>query len=193
MQELIISALRDAERALEFIKSPESLLFLERAAQLIIASFKQGNKLLIAGNGGSLCDAMHFGEELTGIFRKLRPALPAIALADPGHLSCIANDIGYDCVFERNIEALGKEGDIFIALTTSGNSLNLLRAISKAKERGLVTISLLGRGGGKLLGCSDLEWIVNDFTTSDRVQELHMLALHIIVELIENGLFPHVA
>lgn len=189
MQQIILAALDDAERALDFVKRPESLRFIQETAHLIAESFKKGGKLLIAGNGGSLCDAMHFAEELTGIFRKVRPALPAIALSDPGHLSCMANDVGYENVFARGVEAYAKQGDVFVALTTSGNSKNLLLAVPRAKELGLKTVSFLGKTGGSLKGQSDLEWIVDGFTYSDRIQEAHMMAIHIIIELIEKELF----
>ena len=189
MQQLILSAIEDGERALNVLKRPESLQFIEKSAKIIVDAFQKGGKLLIAGNGGSLCDAMHFAEELTGLFRKFRKALPAIALADPGHLTCAANDMGFEGVFARSIEALGRQGDVFVALTTSGNSANLLQAVPKAKEMGLMTIGFLGKNGGKLKGQSDLEWIVDGFTYSDRVQEAHMMAIHIIIELIEKELF----
>jgi D-sedoheptulose 7-phosphate isomerase len=191
MQQIILAALDDAVRALDFVKKPESVNFIQETARIIADSFRNGGKLLVAGNGGSLCDAMHFAEELTGIFRKVRPALPAIALSDPGHLSCMANDVGYEDVFSRGVEALGKKGDVFVALTTSGNSKNLLRAVPKAKELGLTTVSFLGKTGGKLKGQSDLEWVVDGFTYSDRIQEAHMMAIHIIIELIEKELFNH--
>ena len=191
MQQIILAALDDAVRALDFVKKPESVNFIQETAKVIAESFRNGGKLLVAGNGGSLCDAMHFAEELTGIFRKVRPALPAIALSDPGHLSCMANDVGYEDVFSRGVEALGKKGDVFVALTTSGNSKNLLRAVPKAKELGLTTVSFLGKTGGKLKGQSDLEWVVDGFTYSDRIQEAHMMAIHIIIELIEKELFNH--
>lgn len=192
MQQIILSALDDGFRALQIMQKKESLKFIEEAARTIVASFRQGGKLLIAGNGGSLCDAMHFAEELTGIFRKQRPALPAIALSDPGHLSCMANDVSYENVFSRGVEALGKKGDVFVSLTTSGNSKNLLRAVPTAKALGLTTISFLGKDGGKLKGQSDLEWIVDGFTYSDRIQEAHMMAIHILIELIEKQLFNDV-
>jgi D-sedoheptulose 7-phosphate isomerase len=191
MQQIILAALDDAVRALDFVKRPESVNFIQETARVIADSFRNGGKLLVAGNGGSLCDAMHFAEELTGIFRKVRPALPAIALSDPGHLSCMANDVGYEDVFARGVEALGKKGDVFVALTTSGNSKNLLRAVPKAKELGLTTVSFLGKTGGKLKGQSDLEWVVDGFVYSDRIQEAHMMAIHIIIELIEKELFNH--
>ena len=189
MQTKILQAVDDGVRAIEFLKKPESLVFIQNAARLIADCFRRGNKLLIAGNGGSLCDAMHFAEELTGIFRHKRKALPAIALSDPGHLSCMANDVGYHDVFSRAVEALGREGDVFVALTTSGNSQNLIHAVEMAKTMGLKTISFLGKTGGKLKGVSDLEWIINGFSYSDRIQEAHMTAIHIIIEMIEHELF----
>jgi D-sedoheptulose 7-phosphate isomerase len=132
---------------------------------------------------------MHFTEELTGLYRNKRPALPAIALSDPGHMSCVGNDLGYDYVFSRAVEALGKKGDVLAVLTTSGNSLNLLKAAEAAKERGLITIAFLGKTGGKLKGFADLEWIVDGFPYSDRIQEAHMAAIHMIIEMVEEELF----
>ncbi|HNA61546.1 MAG TPA: SIS domain-containing protein [Rhabdochlamydiaceae bacterium] len=189
METKILKAVDDGVRAIEFLKKPESIAFIKNAAALIADCFRKGDKLLIAGNGGSLCDAMHFAEELTGIFRHQRKALPAIALSDPGHLSCTANDIGYEGVFSRGVEALGREGDIFVALTTSGNSPNLVHAVPIAKGMGLKTIAFLGKSGGKLKGSADLEWIIDGFTYSDRIQEAHMTAIHIIIEMVEHELF----
>ncbi len=185
----ILNAVEEAIRAIETLKSPESVEFIQQTSQLIAECFKGGGKVLIAGNGGSLCDAMHFAEELTGIYRHKRPALPAIAISDPGHLSCVANDLGYESVFSRAIEAFGKPDDVFVALTTSGNSGNLVQAIQVAKQKGLKTVAFLGKTGGKLRGIADLEWIVRGFCYSDRIQEAHMAALHLIIEMIENELF----
>lgn len=189
MQQKILQAVEDGIRAISYLKDPASLAFIEQSAHCIADCFANGGKLLVAGNGGSLCDAMHFAEELTGIFRSKRRPLPAIALSDPGHLSCIANDLGYEGVFARAVEAYGKPGDVFVALTTSGNSQNLLCAVPLAKKLGLKTISFLGKCGGRLKGVSDLEWVVGGFTYSDRVQEAHMAAIHIIIEMVENRLF----
>lgn len=189
METKILKAVDDGVRAIEFLKKPESVDFIRNSARMIADCFRNGNKLLIAGNGGSLCDAMHFAEELTGIFRHKRKALPAIALSDPGHLTCTANDIGYEGVFSRAVEALGREGDVFVALTTSGNSSNLIHAVPVAKEMGLKTIAFLGKSGGQLKGTADLEWIIDGFTYSDRIQEAHMTAIHIIIEMIEHELF----
>lgn len=189
MQKEIEHAVDEAIRAIVLLKEKKSMSFIENASQLIAECFTKGGKLLIAGNGGSLCDAMHFAEELTGQFRYPRKALPAIALSDPGHLSCTANDMGFDFVFARAVEALAKPEDLFIALTTSGNSTNLLKAMLTAQEKDLKTIAFLGKTGGKLKGVADLEWIVSGFEFSDRIQEAHMTAIHIIIEQVEALLF----
>lgn len=130
----IESSVKEAIAAIEFLKKHESLDFISKASDLIAQCFSQGGKVLLAGNGGSLCDAMHFAEELTGRFREDRKALPALALSDPGYLTCTANDFGFDQIFSRGVEAFGVPGDIFIALTTSGNSNNLYRALLTAQE-----------------------------------------------------------
>lgn len=189
MQGIILKSIAHAESALHQLAAQESLAFIEKGAIAIATCFQQGGKVLIAGNGGSLCDAAHFAEELTGIFRKKRKALPAIALAEPGYLTCVGNDLGFEHVFSRAIEAYGKEKDLFIGLTTSGNSANIVLAFQRAKELGLNTMAFLGKGGGRLKGVADLELIINGFETSDRIQEAHMTAIHIMIELMEEILF----
>jgi D-sedoheptulose 7-phosphate isomerase len=185
----IEKAVEDGIRAMQFLQHAESLSFIERASEKIANCFQKGRKLLIAGNGGSLCDAMHFAEELTGVFRQKRKALPAIALSCPGHLSCTANDLGYEEVFARAVEALGERGDVFVALTTSGNSPNLVHAVRTAQGMGLDTIAFLGKTGGKLKDMCDPQLHVEGFTHSDRIQEAHMAAIHIIIEIVEKHLF----
>ncbi len=189
MREQIIESVEEGLRALAYLKEPDSLIFIEQLSDQMARCFEQGGKLLIAGNGGSLCDAMHFAEELTGVFRSKRRALPAIALSCPGHLTCTANDLGFVEVFSRAVEAYGVKGDMFVALTTSGNSLNLLKAMQTAKEKGLTTVAFLGKTGGQLKGQAALEWIVPGFTYSDRIQEAHMAAMHILIEMVEKRLF----
>ncbi len=189
MKNQILQAVLDAERAVRALREPEGLQFILIVSQWIAECFRNKGKLLIAGNGGSLCDAMHFAEELTGQFRKKRPALPAIALSDPGHLTCVANDMGFESVFARGVEALGAPGDLFIALTTSGNSPNLIAAANMAQSKGMRTIAFLGKTGGAMKGLCDLEWIVSGFAFSDRIQEAHMAAIHIIIEQVETSLF----
>ncbi len=193
MRSEIESAVEDAVRAALFLKEPQSLIFIDRVSDLIAECFHQGGKLLVAGNGGSLCDAMHFAEELTGVFREKRRALPAMALADPGHLTCTGNDLGFDQVFARSVEAFGRPGDVLVGLTTSGNSQNLIEACLTAKRQGLKTVAFLGKTGGQLKGVCDLEWIVSGFRYSDRIQEAHMAAIHVIIEMIEKKMLTRAA
>lgn len=189
IQMTLRQAVDDAVRAAEALRQPDGLAFLEKAAQMIAECFRGGHKVLVAGNGGSMCDAMHFAEEFTGRFRHNRPALPAIALSDPGHMSCVGNDFGFEEIFARSVDAMGAEGDVLVALTTSGNSPNILRAIEQAQARGMRTIAFLGKSGGKVKGLCDLEWLVSGFPYSDRVQEAHMAAIHVIIELVEKHLY----
>lgn len=179
-------------RAIQQLNNPESLNFMEDVAHLIAEKFKEGNKVIIAGNGGSLCDAMHFAEELTGQFRRPRQALPAIALSCPGYITCVANDFGFENVFSRGLEAYAKPGDIFVGLTTSGHSPNIVKAFELAIKKELVTVAFLGKGGGKLKGMADKELCIDGFETSDRIQEAHMTAIHIIIEFMEKKLFSPV-
>ncbi len=183
----------DSIRAISTLKNPASLKFIRDAARLIVEAYQNECKVLAVGNGGSLCDAAHFAEELTGFFRAKRPPLPAIAITDPGHITCVANDVGYEWVFSRAVAAYGKPGDILIALTTSGRSPSIINAVQEAKARGLKTIAFLGKGGGPLRGEADLELHIDHFDTSDRIQEAHMAALHIIIDLVEQQLFPELA
>lgn len=184
----LIEAVEDCIAAVSQLKSPVALAFMADASEMIANCFQSGNKVLVAGNGGSLCDAMHFAEELTGFYREKRPALPAIALTDPGHITCCANDLGFEYIFSRGVEAYGKPGDIFIGLTTSGNSPNILNAFETAKRMGLFTIAFLGKKGGRAKGCADLEIVTSGDETS-RIQEVHMTMMHIIIELIESKVF----
>jgi D-sedoheptulose 7-phosphate isomerase len=162
-----------------------------RAFSTAIAEcFARGGRLMAAGNGGSMCDAMHFVEEWTGRFRGNRDALPALSMGDPSQLTCIANDFGFDEIFARQIEANGKAGDLFLAISTSGNSPNLLRAAEVARERGITVVGLLGKGGGKLKELVDVAVIVPVATTSDRIQELHIKVIHSVIEAVERQLFP---
>lgn len=183
-------AFLEARVALDALLADEGTLAkAQRLAATVADCFRAGGKLMLCGNGGSACDAMHCAEEFTGRFRKDRRPLPALALGDVGHLTCTANDYGFEYVFSRQVEALGKPGDVLIALSTSGNSPNLLRAVDSAKALALKTVGLLGKDGGSLRGRCDLEIVVPG-ATSDRIQELHMLILHALVEGVEASLFP---
>lgn len=188
MRDAIKDSVLDGIRAIEMLLQEEAITFIDRASSMITQCYQESGKILIAGNGGSLCDAMHFAEELTGFYRDKRKALAAIALSDPGHITCVGNDVGYDQVFSRGLEALASPQDIFIGLTTSGNSANIVQAMKTAKTLGIKTIVFLGKDGGKLKGQADLEWIVSGFQYSDRIQEAHMTAVHIIIEMIEKKL-----
>lgn len=189
MRQRLLAAIEESIRALEQLKQPQAVEFIEDVAEILAACFRNGNKLIVAGNGGSLCDAAHFAEELTGFYRDKRPALPAIALSEPGHMSCVGNDVGFEFIFSRGIEAYGQKGDVFVGLTTSGNSVNLINAFEAAKDKGLTTIAFLGKDGGKLKGVADQELIIEGFKYSDRIQEAHMAAIHMIIELMEASLF----
>lgn len=172
-----------------FIKEEAEKKETEKVAKELANVFQLGNKVLICGNGGSNCDALHFAEEFTGRFRKDRKALPAISLSDSSHITCVGNDYGFDYIFSRGVEAYGKEGDMFIGISTSGNSTNVIKAVEVAKKVGLKTCVLLGKDGGKLKGMCDYEFIIPG-NTSDRIQEIHMMILHIIIEGVEKIMFP---
>ncbi|WP_319204987.1 D-sedoheptulose 7-phosphate isomerase [uncultured Ilyobacter sp.] len=172
-----------------FIKEEEKSNVTEKVAKDLAGVFENGNKALICGNGGSNCDALHFAEEFTGRFRSDRRALPAIAISDSSHITCVGNDYGFDHIFSRGVEAYGKEGDFFIGISTSGNSENVIKAVEAAKKLGLKTCLLLGKDGGKLKGMCDYEFIIPG-ETSDRIQEIHMMILHIIIEGVEKIMFP---
>ena len=165
----------------DFIEKEEKEKITEAIAKDLAEIFAKGGKALIAGNGGSNCDALHFAEEFTGRFRGNRRALPAIAISDSSHITCVGNDFGFDYIFSRGVEAYGKEGDLFIGISTSGNSANIIKAVEAAKAMGIKTMALLGKDGGKLKGMCDYEFIIPG-ETSDRIQEIHMMILHIIIE-----------
>lgn len=173
-----------------FVASPEGLGRVAAFVDAAAGALEAGRRLFACGNGGSMCDAMHFAEEWTGRFRGNRRALPAVAFSDPSQLTCIANDFGFDAVFARQVEALAQAGDLLVLLSTSGNSPNLLRAAATARDLGVRTVGLLGKGGGALRERVDLAIVVPHATTSDRIQEVHIKVLHITIEAVERRLFP---
>lgn len=173
-----------------FLADKDALPAVQRFVAAAAKTLKSNGLLMSCGNGGSMCDAMHFAEEWTGRFRKDRAALPAIAFSDASQLTCIANDFGFDEVFARSVEAYGNQGDLLVAITTSGNSPNILRAIDVAKKKGITTVALLGKGGGKARDLVDIPIVVPLAQTSDRIQEVHIKVLHIVIEAVERELFP---
>ncbi len=185
--ELIKQELVEAAQVLEsFLSDDENIKNIESAAKMIADSFKQGGKVLSCGNGGSHCDAMHFAEELTGRYRENRPSYPGIAISDPSHISCVSNDFGYEHVFSRYLQGVGQTGDVLFGLSTSGNSANILKAIETAKAKGIKTIALTGKDGGKMAGLADIEIRVPHFGYADRIQEIHIKIIHILIYLIEK-------
>ena len=183
---MLAQSITEAHEALaEFIANRSNLERLETVAQALAGVITSGGKILAVGNGGSCCDAMHFSEELTGRFRDDRAPMPAIACSDPGHITCVANAYGYDEVFARWVTGLGNQGDALIALSTSGNSVNIVKAVEAAKTRGMTVVLLLGKDGGKLGDKGDHRWIAPG-RTADRIQEIHMLILHTLIEGIER-------
>ncbi|EJL3956820.1 D-sedoheptulose 7-phosphate isomerase [Vibrio parahaemolyticus] len=186
-QDLIRSELNEAAEVLnKFLSDDHNIAQIEAAAKMIADSFKQDGKVLSCGNGGSHCDAMHFAEELTGRYRDNRPGYAGIAISDPSHLSCVSNDFGYEFVFSRYVEAVGRKGDVLFGLSTSGNSGNILKAIEAAKAKGMKTVALTGKDGGKMAGLADVEIRVPHFGYADRIQEVHIKIIHIIIQLIEK-------
>jgi D-sedoheptulose 7-phosphate isomerase len=162
---------------------------IAQMAAILVDCLKGGGKILVCGNKSSVCDAMHFAEELTGRYQKDRRPLAALALSDAAHMSCVSNDFGFEWVFSRSVAAVGKPGDVLIVLSTSGNSKNLLNAANQAMASGMKIVALLGKFGGLLKNNGDATLIVPS-DNSARIQEVHMMVLHILVEAIEREMFP---
>ncbi len=185
----IKEAFTEAQNALShFISETTNLEKIQQFSEKVAETIINGNKALSCGNGGSMCDAMHFAEELTGRFRNDRNALPAIAISDPSHITCTGNDYGFDAIFSRYVEGVGQSGDLLLAISTSGNSPNIIRAVSAAHQKNIFTVGLLGKDGGKLSEIVDLP-IVVPAQTSDRIQEVHIKIIHIVIEITEKIIF----
>lgn len=186
----IRGALLEAQDTLNrFIGNPENIATIAETAEMMRDVFEQEGRIFTCGNGGSLCDAVHFAEECTGKFRSDRKPLPAIALGDAGHITCTANDFGFAEIFARPLLALGHPGDLLIVLSTSGNSENVVRAAVAAKSRGMQVFGLLGGDGGDLKQHCDI-CLIAPGNTADRIQEIHIKVLHILIEHIERLMFP---
>jgi len=184
---IIKDELFEAEKVLQaFLSNQENLENIEKAATLLSDAFKDDGKVISCGNGGSHCDAMHFAEELTGRYRENRPSYPAIAISDVSHISCVGNDYGFDSIFSRYLEGVGRKGDVLFCLSTSGNSANIIKAIEVAKNKDIKVIALTGKDGGKMAGLADIEIRVPHFGYADRIQEIHIKIIHILILLIEK-------
>ena len=183
----------EAQEALsDFISNPASFKNIEAAGKILVEAIQNGNQIISCGNGGSMCDAMHFAEELSGRYRKDRPAYPALSISDPAHLSCVANDYGYEFVFSRMVEAIGKKGDVLFAISTSGNSANILNAINAAKKRGMLVIGLTGKDGGSMAELCNVEIRAPRSEYADRAQEIHIKIIHSLIDYVERKVvLPH--
>jgi D-sedoheptulose 7-phosphate isomerase len=190
----ILDTIRDALLAAQdvlnrFIQDPENIATIAKTAEMMRDVFEREGRIFTCGNGGSLCDAIHFAEECTGKFRDNRSPLPAIALSDVGHITCTANDFGFTEIFARPVSVLGHPGDLLVALSTSGNSANIIRAAETAQSRGMQVFGLLGGDGGELRRYCDI-YLIAPGDTADRIQEIHIKVLHILIEHVERLMFP---
>ena len=185
--DLVRASLKEAQEGLTRLIADEGkMLNIAEAAQLMADAVRGGGRLFSCGNGGSMCDAMHFAEELTGRFRGDRPAIAATAISDPSHLSCVANDYGYEYVFSRYLEAHGRKGDVLLAISTSGSSKNVVRAVDAARTRGMTIVALTGKDICPLGSLADIHIPTPAGKWADRVQELHIKVIHILIQLIEQ-------
>jgi len=172
----------------QFINDEGNLLKIAEAGKLMTSSIAGGGKIISCGNGGSMCDAMHFAEELTGRFRENRKAIPALSISDPSHISCVGNDYGFDEIFSRYVEALGNKGDVLLAISTSGNSKNVLKAVDAAKLKGMKVVALTGKDGGALASNCDVEIRTPFSKYADRAQEIHIKIIHSLIHYIEENI-----
>lgn len=179
----------EAQKSLnDFIANESNFQAIEAAGLLMVDAIKNGSKIISCGNGGSMCDAMHFAEELSGRFRNDRKALPAVSISDPSHISCVGNDYGYDKIFSRYIEALGNTGDVLVAISTSGTSKNVIEGIKAAKLKGMKVVGLTGKDGGLMKDLCDVEIRAPHSTYADRAQEIHIKVIHCLINFIEDHL-----
>lgn len=178
----------EAAEVLNKFNNEANISAIDKALQAMVDALKNGHKIMSCGNGGSMCDAMHFAEELSGRFRNDRKALAAISISDPSHISCVANDYGFEFIFSRYVEAIGNKGDVLLGISTSGNSKNVILAFEAAKKKGLKTVALTGKTGGILAGIADLEIRAPQTEYADRAQEIHIKVIHALIDGIEKEL-----
>jgi D-sedoheptulose 7-phosphate isomerase len=192
LKDLIQQSLRESQDVLaQFLSDSSKLDAIERAADCLVDALQQGKKIISCGNGGSHCDAMHFAEELSGRYRENRPALAAMAISDPSHITCVSNDFGYNYIYSRFIEGLGNPGDVLVGISTSGQSANIIEAVKAAQIKGMKVVLLTGKDGGALAGMGAIEIRVDHFGFADRIQEIHIKVIHILIQLIEAKIFKH--
>jgi D-sedoheptulose 7-phosphate isomerase len=190
LKDIIQQSLRESQDVLaQFLADSSKLDAIEKAADCLVEALQQGKKILSCGNGGSHCDAMHFAEELSGRYRENRPALAAMAISDPSHITCVSNDFGYNYIYSRFIEGLGNQGDVLVGISTSGQSANIIEAVKAAQEKGMKVVLLTGKDGGALAGMNAIEIRVDHFGFADRIQEIHIKVIHILIQLIEAKIF----
>jgi D-sedoheptulose 7-phosphate isomerase len=190
LKDIIQQSLRESQDVLaQFLADSSKLDAIEKASDCLVEALQQGKKILSCGNGGSHCDAMHFAEELSGRYRENRPALAAMAISDPSHITCVSNDFGYNYIYSRFIEGLGNPGDVLVGISTSGQSANIIEAVKAAKEKGMKVVLLTGKDGGALAGMGAIEIRVDHFGFADRIQEIHIKVIHILIQLIEAKIF----
>lgn len=191
MKNHVINALTEASSALNaLLQNDDTLRNIEKAGALLAERLEAGSRVFSCGNGGSMCDAMHFAEEMSGRFRNDRPGMAATAISDPSHISCVGNDYGYEQIFSRYLEAHGRAGDVLLAISTSGTSKNVVRAAETAKNLGVHCIALTGKPEQPLGALAEIEICTPGGRYADRVQELHIKVIHILIELIERARFP---
>jgi D-sedoheptulose 7-phosphate isomerase len=187
---MIKQQFEESQRILaEFVSNPENLQKIQVAGALMVDAVREGNKIISCGNGGSMCDAMHFAEELSGRYRHDRPAIAAVSISDPSHITCVGNDYGFEFIFSRYLESLGKPGDVLLAISTSGNSANVLQAVETARRRNIHVVALTGKNGGKLAELADVEIRAPYSEFADRAQEIHIKVIHSLIGYIEAEMF----
>ncbi|MDX5327012.1 MAG: D-sedoheptulose 7-phosphate isomerase [Bacteroidota bacterium] len=172
----------------QFANDPQQMSQIQKAGDMMVQSLRNEGKIISCGNGGSMCDAMHFAEELTGRYRDDRPSIGALSISDPSHMSCVGNDYGYEYGFQRFVEGVGRSGDVLLAISTSGNSGNVIRAVEAAKQKGMRVVALTGKDGGKLGPLADVEIRAPKSSYADRAQEIHIKVIHSLIDHIEQNL-----
>ena len=177
-----------AAEILQIFNTPENIRKIVNAGEIMVTAIKNGGKIISCGNGGSMCDAMHFAEELTGRFRDDRRSIAAVSISDPSHITCVGNDYGFDYIFSRYIEGVGNKNDVLLGISTSGNSKNVLNAIDAAKKKGMKVIGLTGKSGGEMASLCDVEIRAPKSEYADRAQEIHIKVIHSLIHYIENNI-----